>query len=53
MATEQAEQNQMGKRYECQQCGTVLMCIRSGAGRLTCHELPMTIQNTKPLPSSD
>lgn len=47
------ETNQVGKRYECDQCGTQLMCVKPGAGRFQCHEAPMALMVTKPLPSSD
>jgi hypothetical protein len=47
------EPNQVGKRYTCPTCGLELMCVRKGAGRFTCHDAPMELVGTKPLPSSD
>lgn len=45
--------NQIGKRYACATCGTQLVCVKPGAGELTCHGVPMELLTAKPLPSSD
>jgi hypothetical protein len=45
--------NQIGKRYTCEECGTVVMCAKKGDGELKCHGRPMEIMTAKPLPSSD
>ncbi len=47
------EPNQMGKRYECPTCGLAVIVAKKGAGRVTCHGAAMTMQTSKPLPSSD
>lgn len=45
--------NLVGKRYECPSCGSVVICVKPGAGMLSCHGSPMDMQSAKPLPSSD
>jgi len=45
--------NQVGKRYACKICGSEVICVKSGAGRITCHESTMELRVAKPLPSSD
>lgn len=45
--------NQVGKRYTCADCGTVIMCVKKGEGRFQCHGADMELQVAKPLPSSD
>lgn len=52
-STPTQDTNQMGKRYECRHCGVSVICVRAGSGRLVCHDEPMTLLTTKPLPSSD
>ena len=47
------EQNQVGKRYRCQVCETVIICVKRGDGRFGCHGQPMELLSSKPLPSSD
>ena len=47
------EQNQVGKRYRCEACGTQVICVKKGEGRFGCHGQPMVLQSSKPLPSSD
>ena len=43
----------LGKRY-INSTGTVeLLCTSSGAGELTCDDVPMTVKAAKPLPASD
>jgi Desulfoferrodoxin, N-terminal domain len=44
--------NQLGKRYQCEQCGTEVLCNKAGTGELECCG-PMKIKEAKPLPSSD
>jgi hypothetical protein len=48
-----AETNQVGKRYECGQCGSTVICVRPGAGKFHCHGEAMGLLSAKPLPSSD
>ncbi len=45
--------NELGKRYECEVCGTTLLCTRAGDGEIECHDRPMQIQAPRKLPSSD
>jgi len=47
------ESNQIGKRYECETCGSQLMCVKRGEGRFHCHRVAMSLLSAKPLPSSD
>jgi hypothetical protein len=45
--------NELGKRYECEVCGTTLLCTKAGDGEIECHDRPMQIQSPRKLPSSD
>jgi desulfoferrodoxin-like iron-binding protein len=45
--------NELGKRYQCEVCGTVVLCTRMGAGTIECDGQPMTMQAPRPLPSAD
>ncbi len=45
--------NQLGKRYQCETCGTIVLCTKAGQGQVTCHDKPMTEVQAKRLPSSD
>jgi desulfoferrodoxin-like iron-binding protein len=45
--------NFLGKRYRCEACGIEVLCTKAGDGMITCCNQPMTIQEPKPLPSSD
>lgn len=45
--------NQVGKRYECESCGSQIICVKPGQGRFSCHGKPMGLLEAKPLPSSD
>ncbi len=45
--------NQVGKRYVCATCGTEVMCVKKGPGRLHCHGEAMSVVTARPLPSSD
>jgi hypothetical protein len=51
--SDDAESNQVGKRYRCGICGSEVMCVKPGAGRFHCHAAPMELLTAKPLPSSD
>lgn len=44
---------QLGKRYECAQCGTIVLCFRPGSGGLTCCGEPMRERSMEQLPSGD
>lgn len=45
--------NQVGKRYQCATCETLIICVKPGPGEFQCHEAPMELLTAKPLPSSD
>jgi hypothetical protein len=45
--------NQLGKRYQCETCGTEVLCNKPGAGSVTCCDKEMKLKEAKPLPSSD
>ncbi len=45
--------NVLGKRYQCEKCGTEVLCNKAGNGALECCEAAMKIKEAKPLPSSD
>ena len=43
----------LGKRYFCDECGSVVLCCAAGAGSTECCETIMLERPVKPLPSSD
>ncbi len=45
--------NQLGKRYTCGQCSTLVLCVKQGDGTVFCCDQEMEIQAPRPLPSSD
>ena len=45
--------NQLGKRYQCQTCGTVTLCTKAGEGPVNCCDAEMALQDPRKLPSSD
>ncbi len=45
--------NQLGKRFRCEVCGTEALCTKAGEGTVVCCEKEMTVQEPRPLPSSD
>ncbi|HUY28471.1 MAG TPA: hypothetical protein VMV27_13740 [Candidatus Binataceae bacterium] len=45
--------NTLGKRYQCEKCGTEVLCNKAGQGEIACCDLNMKIKEAKPLPSSD
>jgi hypothetical protein len=45
--------NVLGKRYQCETCGTEVLCNKPGNGALECCSGEMKIKEAKPLPSSD
>jgi len=44
---------QLGKRYVAAGSELEVLCTRAGAGTLTLGGSPLTVRNSKPLPSSD
>ena len=45
--------NQLGKRYTCGVCGTLVLCTKTGEGVVQCCEADMELQEPRKLPSSD
>jgi len=45
--------NQLGKRYECGVCGTMVLCTKTGEGVILCCDKEMALQQPKKLPSAD
>jgi hypothetical protein len=45
--------NQLGKRYRCEVCGTEILCTKAGNGAAECCGKEMTVQQPRPIPSSD
>ena len=44
---------QLGKRYECAVCQTVVMCLSAGPEPFMCCDRPMEERLMEPLPSGD
>lgn len=45
--------NQLGKRYECGNCGAVVLCTKGGIGAVQCCGVAMKMATPRKLPSSD
>ena len=45
--------NQLGRRYTCPQCGSSVLCTKTGEGVIYCCEQEMELQQLRKLPSSD
>ena len=45
--------NQLGKRYVCAACGSIVLCTKAGEGVAQCCGADMEIQQPRQLPSSD
>ena len=45
--------NQLGKRYVCSACNTMVLCTKTGGGEVQCCGADMELQQPKKLPSSD
>ncbi|MBN2238759.1 MAG: hypothetical protein JW712_03215 [Dehalococcoidales bacterium] len=45
--------SQLGKRYQCEVCGTEILCVKAGEGVMTCCGKDMQVQEPKTIPSSD
>jgi desulfoferrodoxin-like iron-binding protein len=43
----------LGKRYECAECGTVVLCIKAGTADLECCGRRMHEKEMEQLPSGD
>ncbi|MFC1817182.1 desulforedoxin [Thermodesulfobacteriota bacterium] len=44
---------QLGKRYQCEACGTMVLCTKAGEGMPACCDKEMQVLDPKPLPSAD
>ena len=45
--------NQLGKRYVCAACGSMVLCTKAGGGAIQCCDAGMELQQPRTLPSSD
>jgi len=45
--------NQLGKRFQCESCGTEVLCIKAGEGAVECCGQAMALLQPKVLPSAD
>ena len=45
--------NQLGRRYRCEECGSMVLCTKAGQGVVQCHDAEMVVQMPRKLPSSD
>ena len=45
--------NQLGKRFQCENCGTEVLCIKAGDGTVECCGKAMELMQPKVLPSAD
>lgn len=45
--------NQLGKRFQCESCGTEVLCIKPGEGEIQCCSVAMKLLQPKVLPSAD
>ena len=45
--------NQLGRRYECSVCGTIVLCTKIGDNSVKCGGAEMELQQPRKLPSSD
>ena len=45
--------NQLGKRFQCEICGTEVLCIKADEGGVVCCGKAMELMQPKVLPSAD
>ena len=45
--------NQLGKRFQCGECGTEVLCIKASDGNVHCCGKAMELMQPKVLPSAD
>lgn len=45
--------NQLGKRFQCEKCGSEVLCIKAGEGAVECCDGAMELLQPKVLPSAD
>ena len=45
--------NQLGKRYVCGTCDSMVLCTKTGEGVIQCCDGDMEMQEPRKLPSSD
>ena len=44
---------QLGRRYQCDVCGSMVLCTKAGDGMVECCDATMELQLPRKLPSSD
>ena len=44
---------QLGKRYECENCGTQVLATKASEGALHCCDKEMVLQGQRRVPSAD
>ncbi len=44
--------NQLGKRFQCESCGSEVLCIKPGDGDIVCCDKAMVLMQPKVLPSA-
>ena len=44
---------QLGKRYECEVCGTQVLATKAGDSELVCDDKEMIVQGQRRVPSAD
>ena len=45
--------NPSGKRFQCEKCGSEVLCIKPGDGDVECCDVAMQLMQPKVLPSAD
>jgi transcription elongation factor Elf1 len=45
--------NQLGKRFQCENCSSEVLCIKGGDGEIECCGKAMELMVPKVLPSAD
>lgn len=45
--------SQLGKRYQCSECGTTVLCTKASENNPSCCGKEMDVQQPKKKPSSD
>ncbi|WP_342514588.1 hypothetical protein MKY34_07640 [Sporosarcina sp. FSL K6-1522] len=45
--------NQLGKRFECKECGVEVLCTKAGDGAVECCGVEMQLKQPVALPTAD
>lgn len=45
--TERLNMNELGKKYSCDICKTIMVCIKASEGSIICHNQLMQVEITK------